>query len=175
MFPPYSILKKQFYYVSSSFENAEWKNIGSDDPAPVKQMEVVNFEKSVSSEEAISEMMQKGLRPATHEELYLYSQKDKKAGKKYPILALGSETHVNGYRNVAYLWNDDNGRNLNLNWIDNDWNDNYRFLAVRKSLHVFSNNSHPLDGGCFVCRYFCQPPMSFPISFNGTDKAAYLL
>jgi len=46
---------------------------------------------------------------------------------------------VNGNRNVAYLWNDDNGRNLNLNWIDNDWNDNYRFLAVRKSLHVFTN------------------------------------
>lgn len=49
---------------------------------------------------------------------------------------LGSETNVNGNRNVAYLWNDDNGRNLNLNWIDNDWNDNYRFLAVRKSLRV---------------------------------------
>lgn len=52
---------------------------------------------------------------------------------------LGSETNVNENRNVAYLWNDDNGRNLNLNWIDNDWNDNYRFLAVRKSLYVFIN------------------------------------
>ena len=45
---------------------------------------------------------------------------------------------MNGNRNVAYLWNDDNGRNLNLNWIDNDWNDNYRFLAVRKYLHSFT-------------------------------------
>ena len=54
---------------------------------------------------------------------------------------LGSETNVNGNRNVAYLWNDDNGRNLNLNWIDNDWNDNYRFLAVRKSLQVFQTPS----------------------------------
>lgn len=48
-------------------------------------------------------------------------------------------TNVDGNRNVAYLWNDDNGRNLNLNWIDNDWNGNYRFLAVRKSLRVFLN------------------------------------
>jgi hypothetical protein len=46
---------------------------------------------------------------------------------------------VDGNRNVAYLWNDDNGRNLNLNWIDNDWNGNYRFLAVRKFLRVFLN------------------------------------
>ena len=48
---------------------------------------------------------------------------------------------MNGNRNVAYLWNDGNGRNLNLNWIDNDWNDDYRFLAVRKSLHVFITNA----------------------------------
>jgi len=36
----------------------------------------------------------------------------------------------NGNRNVAYLNKDSNERNLNLNWYDNDWNDNYRFLAV---------------------------------------------
>jgi len=32
-------------------------------------------------------------------------------------------------------WNDDE-RNLIFNWIDNDWNDNYRFLAVRKPIHA---------------------------------------
>ncbi|MDP2364065.1 MAG: hypothetical protein Q8M94_09880 [Ignavibacteria bacterium] len=30
-------------------------------------------------------------------------------------------------------WNDVK-RNLNLNWFDNDWNENYRFAAVRNSL-----------------------------------------
>ena len=36
---------------------------------------------------------------------------------------------------VPELWNDSNGRNLNLNYFDNRWNDNYRFAAVRKSLY----------------------------------------
>ncbi len=43
----------------------------------------------------------------------------------------------NGDRNVAVLNYDDNRRKLNLNWFDNDWNDKYRFLAVRNSLYVF--------------------------------------
>lgn len=41
---------------------------------------------------------------------------------------------LNGNRNVAYLWNDGLERNLDLNWFENDWNPNYRFLAVRNSL-----------------------------------------
>lgn len=48
-------------------------------------------------------------------------------------VAHGSVGSVNGNRNVPYLnrWNDE--RNLNLNWHDNDWNGDYRFLAVRHS------------------------------------------
>jgi hypothetical protein len=41
----------------------------------------------------------------------------------------------NGNRNVPYLNRNDSKRNLNLNWIDNDWNEIYRFAAVRNSLH----------------------------------------
>lgn len=48
-------------------------------------------------------------------------------------------THVvtlNSNRNVAYLNRNDHERNLNLNWFDdNDWNEIYRFAAVRKSIH----------------------------------------
>ena len=33
---------------------------------------------------------------------------------------------------VTYLWSDDGKRKLNLNHVGNDWNDSYRFLAVRK-------------------------------------------
>ncbi len=45
----------------------------------------------------------------------------------------GSVCEVNGNRNVAYLNRNDVKRNLNLNWWDDDWNGNYRFLAVRYS------------------------------------------
>ena len=93
---------------------------------------------------------------------------------------LGSETNVNGNRNVAYLWNDDNGRNLNLNWIDNDWNDNYRFLAVRKSLHVFSNTLILWMGVVLFedifanCRYLYRSrseERQAPRIFSGPDNA----
>ncbi len=59
--------------------------------------------------------------------------------------AQGSVAKVNGNRNVPYLDKDDRKRNLNLNWWDNDWNDNYRFLAVRHC-HDFSR---PSVGGSF--------------------------
>lgn len=51
------------------------------------------------------------------------------------ILYIGSVGNVNGNRNVAYLDHNDRKRNLNLNWFDNDWNDSYRFLAVRNYFH----------------------------------------
>ncbi|MFA5163524.1 MAG: hypothetical protein WC441_03270 [Patescibacteria group bacterium] len=40
--------------------------------------------------------------------------------------------NANGNRNAPYLDVDDNRRKLNLNWFDNDWNENCRFLAVCK-------------------------------------------
>ena len=44
-----------------------------------------------------------------------------------------SVAKVNLNRNVPELWNDNGQRKLNLNWFDNDWNANYRFLGVRHS------------------------------------------
>ena len=49
----------------------------------------------------------------------------------------GSVAKINDNRNVPCLNKDDSKRNLNLNWWDNDWNGNYRFLAVRHC-HDFS-------------------------------------
>ncbi len=42
----------------------------------------------------------------------------------------------NGNRNVGYLNFNDGQRKLNLNWIDNDWNDICRFAAVRQFLFI---------------------------------------
>lgn len=43
----------------------------------------------------------------------------------------GTEAVMNGKRHVAYLNRNDAKRKLNLNWMDDDWNGNYHFLAVR--------------------------------------------
>lgn len=42
--------------------------------------------------------------------------------------------NLNGNRNCPYLNRNGSKRNLNLNWIDNDWNEICRFAAVRNSL-----------------------------------------
>lgn len=73
-------------------------------------------------------------------------------------------------RYVAMLNSDSDRRILDNNWFDNEWNSDNRFLFVRKSLH-FLKRPHPSDGGCFVLMCFCQPPMSFPISFRRTARA----
>jgi hypothetical protein len=66
----------------------------------------------------------------------------------------------NGNRNVPYLYENDGQRKLNLNWDnpENRWNENYRFLASRNSLH---------DERCLR-----QPPSIFPVSASGATRAA---
>ena len=41
----------------------------------------------------------------------------------------------NGNRYVPCLYRNGSKRNLNLNWTENDWNEIYRFAAVRNSLY----------------------------------------
>ena len=50
-------------------------------------------------------------------------------------LDIGSVAQIGDNRHVAYLDRNDRKRKVNLNWFDNDWNANYRFLAFRKSFH----------------------------------------
>jgi hypothetical protein len=47
--------------------------------------------------------------------------------------------------------NDWNGkRKLDLNWFDNDWNDNYRFAAVRESFGKSKNSLRLTVGESFL-------------------------
>ena len=47
----------------------------------------------------------------------------------------GSRWQDSGNWHVAYLNRNGDKRNLNLNWIHNDFNSNCRFLVSRQSLH----------------------------------------
>ena len=87
------------------------------------------------------------------------------------LLAQGSVGKVNGNRNVLYLDRNDSKRNLNLNWWDNDWNANYRFLGVR---HYLCFSSDFVGGVLFrSCRF--QPPSILPISAKRSVKLAYFV
>lgn len=61
-------------------------------------------------------------------------------------------------------WNDERKVNVNVN--DNDWNDNWSFAGVRKSLY-FS----PASVGEFsFSTLLCQPPSILPTSSMGVDR-----
>ena len=94
-------------------------------------VELVHFDRSISSDDAIAEMRRRGLRPATLAELLAYGAKFPEEQCKFPIVALGSVTAVDGYRFVPYLCGVGSKRDLYLYWWDVDWNGDYRFLAVR--------------------------------------------
>lgn len=53
----------------------------------------------------------------------------------------GSVCKLDGNQHVPELWYDNSKRNLNLNWWDNDWNANYRFLAVRNYFFILTISS----------------------------------
>jgi len=80
------------------------------------------------------------------------------------VLHEGSVAKVNGNRNVPYLNRNDSKRNLNLNWFDNDWNANYRFLAVRH-FHDFSRPNRRefcFAVACAIHQASGRSPKGFP-------------
>ena len=67
---------------------------------------------------------------------------------------------VNGICHVVYLYRNGAKRNLNLNYWDDDWNANYRFLAVRHSRY-FSPDTF---WGVFSRSWRFHPPSILPAS-----------
>ena len=135
--PSFKELKRRFpAYVNPDYKGKRFDPIERCKAVSKENREVafeyVHMSRDASTDEVLAEMDRKGLRPALYEELLGFAEKYPDEQRKYPIVALGSETHVNGIRNVAYLCDDDDGRRLDLDWLDYDWDDYYRFLAVRK-------------------------------------------
>lgn len=130
------------------------------------EAKIFHFDRSISSEEAKRLIEEAGWEVAKTEHLLAFGAKHPDEQRKFPIVALGSVGKVNGNRNVPYLSRNDSKRNLNLNWWDNDWNSNYRFLAVR-NFYSFSRDS--LSRVLFKSCFF-QPPNIFPISEKFSER-----
>jgi len=99
-------------------------------------IELVHFNRNISTDAALRELDKMGYRPAELHELLTLGEKYPDLQREFPIIALGSVCWgSHDSRNCAYLNRNGSKRKLNLNWIDNDWNDSCRFAVVRKSLH----------------------------------------
>ncbi len=95
--------------------------------------ELVHLNKSASSEEVLLHMEKNNLRPATLAELLAFGAKYPEIQREFPVACLGSSwVGRGGLRNVPCLGRYDSERSLYLYWFGDDWDDCWRFLAVRK-------------------------------------------
>ncbi len=95
--------------------------------------ELFHFNCNIGSDEAIRLMDGDGYRPARIEELLAFGAKHPELQRQFPIIALGSDWQSSlGGRSVACLRRSGAKRDLDLFWVEDDWTDPCRFLAVRK-------------------------------------------
>ena len=94
---------------------------------------LVHYNKVMKTEDILRDMESKGLVQGKIEHLLAVGEKYPNLQRDFPIVALGSSWQDPvGFRVVPYLSGDDSGRGLSLVWSDRDWDEDYRFLAVRK-------------------------------------------
>ncbi len=95
---------------------------------------VYHFNKWMSIEAVIAEMMKDGYEPAFIENLLAYGAENPEEQRKYPIVALGSScVSRDGDVVSPFLDRRVDGRGLDLDWLAGDWSESCRFLAARKS------------------------------------------
>jgi hypothetical protein len=95
-----------------------------------------HFDRSISSEDAVKAIetadKQNPWTPGQIEHVLSFGAFFPEEQRKYPVVGLGSVVEVSGLRHVPELWEDGAGRRLDLSWWKGDWDEDYRFLAVRK-------------------------------------------
>lgn len=101
---------------------------------PEVSIKLVHFNRSIGSEEALSQLNKMNLRPATLPELLAFAAKYPSVHCNFPVVALGSTWEDNGgFRSVPYLWSSYTGeRRLGLSPVRGTWDWDYRFAAVPK-------------------------------------------
>ncbi|MCX6786943.1 MAG: hypothetical protein NTY93_00210 [Candidatus Kaiserbacteria bacterium] len=95
-----------------------------------------HFNRTISSDDAVKEIEKSDTAnpwsAAKIEHVLSHGATFPEEQRKFPIIGLGSVAEVDGDRNVPCLDRDGSYRRLDLNWWSDDWDPNYRFLAVRK-------------------------------------------
>jgi hypothetical protein len=97
------------------------------------EIDLVHFNRIISSEDVITELDKMGLRPVEAGELLKFGIKYPDVQKDFPIVALGLVWRdLGGNREVLCLLRNGVERNASLNYFAGAWDDYYRFAATRK-------------------------------------------
>jgi hypothetical protein len=98
-----------------------------------RTLELVHFNRVMTTDQALEELDKQDFRLATIEELLAFGATYPELQREFPIVELGSAWRdQHGMRRVAYLHREGSRRTLHLYGIKSDWYGSYRFLAVRK-------------------------------------------
>jgi len=96
------------------------------------EMKLFQCPKRMRTENVLATIQEQTFRPAEIKELLALGVKYPMIQLRHPVIALGTLWEgPNGYRGVAGLWGHSGNRYLDLTWYDGNWNDTYRFAAVK--------------------------------------------
>ena len=115
---------------------AEWNFPKEEDRGKTEfYLELLHFNRVMSSDQVLAAMKSRNLRPATLSQFLAFVEKYPEEQRKYPIAALGSiwKDDPCGDWRVPCLWRDSRGWVIELGWFGSVWYGDYRFLAVRES------------------------------------------
>lgn len=97
------------------------------------EIELVHFNRDISTDNVLSELDRLSLLPANPAELLAFGAVFPNVQRKFPIVALGQYwRNPDGYRYVVCLDEDGIERGALLNWIGGDWDRRCRFAGLRK-------------------------------------------
>jgi hypothetical protein len=97
-------------------------------------VELIHFNRYISTDEVLRELDRMGFRPAKLHELLAFGEKYPEAQRRFSVVALGSVwLDRDGFRHVPYLDGHGSSRVLYLRWYVFGWFGFYWFAVVRKS------------------------------------------
>ena len=105
-------------------------------PAGPRDLVLVHFKERVTNERVVQWADENDYEVALIDDLLAVGShpKYRELQHKFYIIQLGSSAVVDGRgRHVACLYGCNTERSLYLDWYDDDWHDNCRFLLVRKA------------------------------------------
>jgi hypothetical protein len=97
-------------------------------------VELIRFNRYISTDEALRELNRMGYRPAKLHVLLAFGEKYQEFQREFPVVALGSvwRRGWSGYRSIPCLNKLGSERSMELELFVGDWSEVCRFMAVRK-------------------------------------------
>lgn len=103
----------------------------------VREIVLLEFDRDVSSEEAIAEAAKQGLERPVYEDALYFGVEHPDVQRERPVAFLhepwrGPSGNPGGHLHVLFLWSYAGNRELHLPWFDDRWPRDFRFAFVRK-------------------------------------------